>query len=287
MKTTKLLPPFTGVRMAWAFTGEFSNDPNSQISSNLVLATLKDLEQKSQSDPLEYQYIISAIATINASRRSLDTVYKGRQLNFDENETLRSAYLEDAEATINFGKQAKDYIISLPAMTIGAATGLTLTQVLIERLGLDIDLAPWLIGLAAAAIGYFINYAFVYYGRKKKLILYVKQDYERDLYYQHYVTRVQTILISLYQDLDRIHNNVFGQAYPIGNTHVHDLVMETLKGVKPTLCPKVHNHIRQNKITPELWPICETGVPKAVRTCPYYKELDQDDIKYIDQYRVP
>lgn len=271
MTMTNLLPPITGVRMAWALTGEFSNDPNSQLSAELIHATIKDLKERAQSNDKENKYIVSAIATINASRRSLDTVYKGRQLNFDENEKLREAYLEDAQKTINFGKQAQDYINSLPAVTIGAVSGLTLSQWLAASLNIDKDLAPWILGLLFAAIGFLVNLWFVRVGRDRKLDLYIKQDYERDLYYQHYVTRVQTILTSLYGDLDRIHNNVYGQNYPVGNIQVGELVKETLSGIWPTFCPKIHEHIRKSLVTPEYWPICETGIDNAVKICPRWE----------------
>ena len=286
MSTTTLLPPITGVRIAWAQTGEFSNDPNSQLSAEMVQTTLKDLKERAQSNDKENKYIISAIATINASRRSLDTVYKGRELNFKENELLREAYLEEAQNTINFGKQVQDYINSLPAVTIGAVSGLTLSQWLATSLNFDKDLAPWILGLLFAAIGFLANLWFVSNSRKRKLELYIKQDYERDLYYLQYVTRVQTILTSLYEDLDRIHNNVFGQKYPVGDILVGELVQETLKGVWPTFCPKIHDHVRRKLVTPESWSICETGVTNEKETCPYWNEPIKAQGKY-NYFRIP
>ena len=97
MSTTTLLPPATAVRMVWAFTGGFSNDAHSKQSTVLIQAALKDIKERAQADADEEKYVISSIATMDASRRSLDTIYKGRQLNFEENETLRSAYLDSVK----------------------------------------------------------------------------------------------------------------------------------------------------------------------------------------------
>ena len=94
MAQTALLPPITAVRIVWARTGSFSNDEHSGQSAALVEVALKEIKDRAEKDENERRYVTSAISTMDASLRNLDMIYKGRQLNFQENEQLRTAYLD-------------------------------------------------------------------------------------------------------------------------------------------------------------------------------------------------
>lgn len=269
MATTYLLPPFSAIRMVWALTGSFSDNEQSKLLAASAEAELKDIKDqaKKESSKEEKRYIAIAVPTMFASLRSLETAYKGRQLNFEENEKLRSAYLESVTESINFGKKAQDFVKSLPTMTIGAAGGVTVFQ----AAGLSDDFSLWGAGLILAAIGYLINLWFVRIARGKKQMLYVTQDYERGLYYGQYVTRVSTILTSLYLDLDRVHRNVFGKPYPVDADMLPKIVDDILGGIRPTLCKYVHKHMKSKIITPELWSLCESGDEEAINWCKYWE----------------
>lgn len=265
MPATSLLPPITAIRMVWAMTGKFSNDVTSGESAILVDTALKDIAEQAKDD--EKKYVTSAIATMNASLRSLDITYKGRQLNFKENEKLRLAYLDSVKESLSFGKKAKDFVQSVPTMTIGAAGGVTVGQ----ALGAS-DFVLWGVGLILAASGYLVNLGIVRHARRKKQMLYIAQDYERGLYYDQYIFRVSLILKSLYLDLDRIHKNVFKERYPIDGSDVANIINEMLEGVRPSFCKYVHKHMIEKKITPELWSLCETGKSEMVIHCPHWKK---------------
>lgn len=266
MSQTFLLSPVSAVRMVWARTGMFSNDEHSKISAVLTEAALKSIKDRAEADnDDERRYINSAIATMDATLRSLDIIHKGRELNFEENEKLRKACLDLVKENLEFGKKAGDFLKLLPGMAIGGAGGITVVQYFKIS---DINL--WAIGLALAAIGYIVNLAIIRLMRKRTQMLYVVQDYERGLYYDQYVTRVATTLTALYLDLDRIHKNVFGQSYPV-DVEVSDIIGEMLKGVRPTFCKYVHQHIREKKIEPEFWTLCETGKEDAVKKCPCWE----------------
>ena len=268
MSTTSYLPPVSAVRMVWARTGAFSNDVHSQNAANLVEQALKDIKQQAEKAGTgrEKEYITSAMATMDASLRSLDTVYKGRALNFQENEKLRSAYLDSIKESLEFGKKSQDFLRSLPTMTVGAAGGVTVAQALNGS-----ELSLWGIGLGLAAAGYLVNLWFVRHTRRQKQMLYIAQDYDRGLYYDQYVNRVSTILTSLYMDIDRIHKNVFGDSYPIDGTGVKQIIEDMINGVRPSFCQYVHKHIQENKITPELWALCESGIQDGTEQCSYFK----------------
>ncbi|MBM4056225.1 MAG: hypothetical protein FJ264_16470 [Planctomycetes bacterium] len=263
MSQTSLLPPITAVRIVWARTGSFSNDEHSGQSAALVEAALKEIKDRAEKDENERRYVTSAISTMDASLRNLDMIYKGRQLNFQENEQLRTAYLDSVNENLDFGNKAKDILKSLPAMSIGGAGSVTIAQYF-NLSGIQL----WGVGLALAGLGYIINLLIVKKMRRSKQMLYVRQDYERGLYYDQYLTRVATTLTSLYLDLDRIHKNVFGQSYPV-DVDVKVIVKEMLEGVRSTFCDYIHKHINEKKITPELWSLCETG--KATENCPFWE----------------
>jgi len=258
---TKLLPPFTAVRLTWALTGQFPKDPESQNIYALADKVLKDIQGQAKGGP-EQEYVDGTVAIIMAGMRTLDTIYKGRELNFGENEKLRSVALDNARENLEFGKKAQDFIKSLPAMTVTTGTGV----ITASALGMD-PLQLWMLGVGLAGLSYMVNLWIVRatYVRKQKL--YLKQDYERNLYFEQYVTRVSTTLTSMYLDIDRVHERVFGQPYPLEPPEdVSRIVEETLKGIRHTMCDYVHKHMREGKIAPRLWPLCETG-GKAAEEC--------------------
>lgn len=267
MARTALLPTVTAVRMVWSMTGMFSNDESSNTMAKYVEGALKRVEDQAQAQgvsPEEKGYVTSAVATMKASLRSLDTVYKGRALNFAENEKLRAAYLESIKENLNFGNKAQHFLKSLPTMTIGAAGGVTVAQVW-EISGVTL----WGIGLLLAALGYLVNLWFVRLARRQTQMYYVAQDYERGLYYEQYNSRVSSILLGLFLDLERIHKGMFGENCEEDTSPgaMEGIIRDILAGVRSTFCPYVHKHMREKKVTPELWALCESGNAEAVRKC--------------------
>ncbi|MFH1940994.1 MAG: hypothetical protein ABIL68_02725 [bacterium] len=273
MAKTALLPTVTAVRMVWAMTGKFSKEEPSKTMATYVEDSLKDIEEQARAKHVSQQeksYIISAVATMKASLRSLDTAYKGRELNFKENEKLRETYLESVKESLNFGNTMQDFLKSLPTMTIGAAGGVTVAQ----AVGIS-GVTLWGLGLILAAMGYLINLGFVRSARKKTQMLYVIQDYERGLYYEQYVERVSIILLGLFLDLERIHKRVFQENYEADTkpAAIEKIVDDILAGVHSTFCPYVHKHIAEKKVTPALWTLCESGDKEAVRMCSQWEGI--------------
>lgn len=277
MSKTALLPPFTALRLAWALTGQFPKDGSSQNIAILGDKIVKDTQEAALKEGVareEKEYVSGAISTVQASLRTLETIYKGRQLNFEENEKLRSVHVQNIKESLEFGKKAQDYLKALPAMTISAGGGV----VALQQFWDPPDWVWWLVGLGLAAVGFFINLGIVRYSRRQQERLYVEQDYERNLYYEQYVTRTVTALTSLYYDLDRIHKNAFGELYPVGDIQVNEIVEQMARGIRTTMCPYVHKHKLENRITPDLWPRCETG-GVAATYCPIWEGPPPEPIR--------
>lgn len=265
MAHTTLLSPLSALRITWAQTGNFSDDPHSRQTALEAENALKGIEQLAKKSDRENLFVGNAIGSMKASLRSLDIIYKSRQDNFRENEKLRASYMQSITDSLEFGKKAEDFLKSLPTMTLTAAGGVTIGQLF----GLS-SVYIWALALGAGAAGYMLNLWYVNRSRRLTQMHLIQHDYDRNLYYKQYIDRVALVLMSLYYELDRIHTNVFGSSYPLDNNNLPDLVDDILGGVKPTLCKFVHAHIREGKITPELWPMCETGVDQVVKTCPYW-----------------
>ncbi len=261
-----LLPPVSAVRMTWARTGQFPDDEHAKTSAAMNESVLKEIMEKADKNDLERAYVYGAIAVMEAGLRSLETIYKGRDLNFQENAKLREAYLESVSDNIDFGKKASHFLKSIPTMTITSSGGMTA----FEALGIT-GIPLWATGMGFAGVGCFIQLLIVRAMRNRKQALYVRQDYERDLYYEQYIARVTETLTALYLDLDRIHKNVFKEPYPM-NESAAEVISGILAGVGSTYCTYVHKHMMENKITPSLWPICESGTKEAVKNCPYCKK---------------
>jgi len=268
--STSLLSPIAAVNLVWAMTGSFADDVQSKLNSSRAEAEMKDIKEEAEKDKTgkKTEYIQCAITAMEASLRSIETVYKGRNLNFDENEKLRNTYLESVKESLEFGQKAKDVLKSLPMMTIGAASGITLAEILNLP-----DVIFWALGLALTATGYFFNIWIVNRTRKYKQKQYVIQDYERNLYYIQYVDRIAVLLNTLYKDVDRAHNKVFGLKYPIdGGKTEQELVDNLLQGIRPSYCRYVHEHMKQRVITSDRWAICESGNPQVTALCRYWKK---------------
>ena len=68
-------------------------------------------------------------------------------------------------------------------------------------------------------------------------------------------------------DIDRAHLKAYQTLYD-PQADPATIVDGALGGVFPILCPKVHAHMSQGLISPNLWSICETGVGKE--KCPHW-----------------
>jgi hypothetical protein len=273
---TELLPPITAVRMVWAMTGKFSDDEPSNRIAAYVEDSLKQIEDRAlASTPKEKGYIISAIATMRASLRSLDNAYKSRSLNFQENEKLRLAYLDSIKESLDFGDKIQDFLKSLPTMTITAAGGVTLLQLLPGKILPEVS---WGIGIGLAALGYLINLWFVRRARHQTQVLYVRQDYERNLYYDQYVRRTADIIHGLILDLERIHKHTFGENYETDLTPnaIEETIEKILTGVRSTFCIYAHKHMIEKKITPEIWAMCESGHTEGIKMCQHWEGLQKN-----------
>lgn len=344
MGKTELLPPSTAVQITWACTGTFSKDKDLRLSPflfdkamNDMKSLLKDREKELKKKMNEgkkdteiedkkkveideekgkikdeMKYLTRAMIAMNSCLRTLHTMYKGRELNFEENTKLRDAYLESLKENIDFGNKLRDILKSLPTMTLGAAGTISVSQTsigeFIRKSLVNIGLSPeislevsptevgiidWVfLGILVAsglAIGYIFNDLLVRWSRKRKQMLYVINDYERNIYYDRYIRQVETSLESLYRELNQIHEEIFKEPYDKEESRKkeetneekereNNSMIEDLIGAKPERCKYFNQHMREKKITPGEWTICETGWKDDSERCPHWKYEESNNI---------
>jgi hypothetical protein len=264
-KKTELLPPMTGVEITWARTGKFSEKMPTTDAYVEAEQAWKRILDRSESKG-EKDYVTKAQASMASSLRNLHTIYKARELNFEENGQMREAVLKHAKERLAFGDKAADIVKSLPTMAIGGAGGITLGQILSQYGVLEQfqDSIMWALGVLCAGIAYLINVQGVKRWHEREMDNYVQQDYERNNYYEQYVTKSKGILKSLYKDLDRMHRDEFGNGYP----QAEDVEEAIAKHIAGTRCVYLHQHMKEGKITSKLWPRCESGDKEATENCP-------------------
>lgn len=291
--STSLLPPDSAVSMVWARTGKFSSEKPtkpgekpSKVYTTLTESTLKELMTRARNDS-EKRYVARTVSAMDSSLRTLNTVWKGRELNFDENEKLRLAYLDSARERARFGNTMKDFLKALPTVTVSSAGSVAA----FDYVGVS-GILLLAIGLIVAGISYLAHVGWMRSKRKERERQYVTHDYERDLYYAEYVNKVKRVLISLYDRVQEIHKNVFGREFSQKKGEV--VVKEILEGVRSRLCEYIHDHIGtrlhlrpvidyfkkrkyrkiRNRIAADLWVICESGDPVLTKKCQYWGEKD-------------
>jgi hypothetical protein len=268
--TTTILPPTTAVKIAWALTGNFSKEESKDIATEATKSLHDAIEDaKISKNEAEINYVKNAADEIQATMRTLDTIYKGRELNLTENDQLRQITLNNIEKDVTFGQSAQDIVKSLPSMAIATGVGTISLNQLVEAFNWP-GWSLWLIGLFSAGVGYLIKSAITNAGLKKKQLIYIHQDCERTIYYEQYISRVKTTLLNLYFDIDRLHKRYFEQKYPLGEKEDADSVVRgMLAGAMSTLCPYALKHLNQGIINPDIWTKCETGV-KSSEECIYW-----------------
>jgi len=287
---TRLLSPTLAIYMTWARTGNFSTGVHSQIPASSTEKRLIAIKEKSKKDEYEKEYVSNVIVLMDGALRSLDVIYKGRELNFQENEKLRLSSLETVKHDLEFGTKAGDSLKSLPAILLGGAGG----YAAFKYFNWPDEIIEILV-IVSAFIGHFVGWSIRKYLGKRTERLYVSHDYDRSLYYDQYLSRVEAVLKQLYWEIEETHRIVFGKKYSEvvkpknGGKEKPESVgkgkpkNDSEKGTKsvPTSWKYILKHLRGRKqaIDPRLWPLCETGNKSIImKYCPRWKEEEPNDV---------
>jgi hypothetical protein len=267
MKKTNLLPPLSAVYLIWGTTRKFADTSNTDSFDTTIKPYFDNLLKEALNNNQETQYLNQAYALMMASMRNVIIIYKGRQLNYSENKLIRETYLEALKTELNITSQLKDLLKSLPAITIGGVSGLVVAEKTDTASG---SLKQWLYAMVFAIAGYVARYLYAQFTTYRKQKNFVRQDYETTIYYNHYLIRMEEVMINMYRRLEEIHEKVFDQKYD-KNSQSEDSIKELFLEIQPIQCPLLNLHINTYKVTPNRWQMCEVGLPLA-ESCKYYRK---------------
>lgn len=267
MKKTGLLPPMSAVYLVWGTTRRFADATNTDSFDVTIKPYFENLLKEAGTDDLEKTYLNQAYPLLMASMRNVIIIYKGRQLNYSENKSIRDIYLESIKNEFNITGQIKDVLKSIPAITIGGVSGLVIAESTVKP---DGNARQLLFALVFASLGYLIRFLYARLTMHYKQMNFIRQDYEITNYYNHYLLRMEDVMLNLYKRLENLHENIFGQKYDLENKSV-DTVKEIFREIQPVHCPLLTKHIYSNKVNPNRWQMCEVGPPFAEK-CKYYKK---------------
>jgi len=315
-----LLDPLTAVRLVWAITGGFpksrllkkkeeadlkeSDTPPtalthySNINADEANILLTKIVTESEKDVPEKEYVTKSVIAMRASLRNLGTIYNGRELNFKENEVLRDAYVESIKASIEFGKNIKDYAIGIPTAVVGALASVGVSLILSDLTGKQLNSTDlYLVAIVFGLLGYLYYWVQIKIGYHANFRDLMQQELERDVYYEQYLYRVHRQLQELFTELNTIHYEVFHNPYSENSeTEGREAITNLIKNLCPTACENVCYCSREKGTNTDRWAWCETGIGDSCLTlrgkppkpedcpkeCPHWKR--ETNVKY---YIIP
>lgn len=273
---TKLVSPRDAIDIAWARTDDLSTNVNIRGNAERVKKRMDDIIEIADkgTNVKEKEYINSVFMAIESTYRSLATIANGRTNNYKEIDAVRDQQAKDMQSFASLIPTLQSTIPRIAEMTIGGiATGTLFGPYFIRWFPSLGDYAFHISVAIGAVLLYLVSELFINpWLAKRKLRSIIQLDYDKDLYYQQYLIRTKNALISLYDQVEDLHEKNFNTKYSEeknSETEVDDL----LKGLSTTMCENVVTCIKKNKITANNWAICETGETK--KDCKEHKIISQ------------
>ena len=268
--------PDSALKYAWSLTLSFSGHENAQLEAQYVRDAIKGIrnrvtkrvdngEGEARAGAIkDLRYFEAIEAAINSCVRNLLTITRGRNKNFEETDELLKSHIESINSLSNLSMSLQSGLGRLTSMTFGGAT----TGAIIAYF--SPGLPPWVLPLSVAGVGalaYGVHEAVLVPRSKRKVEEgLIKTEARRAMYFQQYVQRARITLRSLLDDVLRIYSEVYGS--PFHEEKYDDpaerrkIVADTLRGIEnesPFVCKYLTKHYLEDKITRDLWVICESG----------------------------
>ena len=305
------------VRLAWSLSGSFSYTPErmelveieeKNDGKSTAAAQTSDEKKKTDSSGQEQtkkdsvhverakelfgdivtlgktdDYFRDVATATTAALRNLEIVYRGRELNFEENKVLRQAYIDSIRKRILFGQSLKDFIAPVGATAGAAVGGTSLFAIYGNYLEGIIGTISWFyVASIFAIIGFFSYWTISAFAHRQRMHAYIQQDYERTVYYKNYLNRAYSVLDTLYKDIDDINARDYpGFVFPVTSFEgelpslfpagcaalqprgrpdaTPREAIRRLMCVYPRSSSQIDECLYLKRINPELWAGCETG----------------------------
>jgi len=284
-QTIQHITPMMGVGLAWALTGGFTKlsavpkdqtDSPEQGGSSQSLVDKKSIQTNTskaetilgdflllagarETAPEVKEDLLESITAIQMSVRNLGTIYSGRELNFQQNDKFRKAYLDSITEDIKFGDNIRDYVKTLPNMIVAGGGGLGISLLAKSYLGFTANtLDILLIAIIFAVLGFFGSWIIRKWSVQKKIRQFMWQDHERNIYYEQYLNRASIELTNLYRVLLNIQKKRTAEKNTELSVAEETEVKKLLASLYPTSCKGVDTCIYHWLYDPLIWTQCET-----------------------------
>ncbi len=281
-RSLPILPPILPEMVpnfAWGLTLKYSEDQEAKGRAEKIQTRIdqiktdvygkakgKKADERENADRL---YLDNVLAAIDSCERTLLTIIRGRNQNFDETNRLMEKQIKNAEAssTVMLNFQS-----ALPRIfaTGGGAAGTVLVKFILNSM-FKIEI-PDEVLYSAAVIAAGAVYGIYQWGiapetRNRAQQEIVKNDYRRNLHYRAYLARCRGSLNALFSEILNVHEKVYGEKYcetKYDNIDEREKVVMNAMGGSEALsgkwCPKIHEHYHKDKITPVEWTTCESAI---------------------------
>ena len=229
-------------------------------------AKRKKADEREKRDRL---YLDNVLAAMDSCERTLLTIIRGRNQNFDETDRLMEAEKKNAEAASRVMLNLQSALPRAFA-TGGGAFGTVLVRFVLNSM-FKIEIPDEVLAsaavVAAGAVYGIYQWKVAPETRKRAKQEIIKNDYRRNLYFRAYLERSRHSLEALFSEILNVHERVYGDKYretEYNNVEERKKVVMNAMGGSEALsgkwCPKIHEHYQKNKITEVEWSTCESGI---------------------------
>lgn len=262
---------------AWGLTHENSEEEGAKDRAEKIRTRIKQIKtdvyekakskKASEREKADRRYLDNVLAAMDSCERTLLTIIRGRNLNFNETDRLMETEKKNAEAA---SRVMLNFQSALPRAfaTGGGAAGMVIVNFILEMFKIEIpDIVIASAAVVAAGVVFGIHeWMFVPRARRRAQLEIIKNDYRRNKYFRDYLSRSRSSLNALFSEVLNVHERVYGKKYcktKYDNLDEREkVVMNAMGGSKALYgkqCPKIHKHYQKNKITPDEWSTCESG----------------------------
>ncbi|MCW4006079.1 MAG: hypothetical protein NWF04_05740 [Candidatus Bathyarchaeota archaeon] len=213
-------------------------------------------------------YVDNVRASLDATEKNLITIFNGRNLNFDQTKEIMKTQIENINSSARAMANFHSALPRLFATGSGAAGTVLVSYILETFFGYQV---PELVIASTAALVASASYGIYQWKIAPKNVKraqreLIRNDYQSNLYYHDYIHRVFYTLSSLFDQTLNTYENIYDTPYqPDKYADLENRktlvwsVLGTLEGICGKECPQIHADYHNNKITPEIWPTCETA----------------------------
>jgi hypothetical protein len=276
-KKTQILPPIEAVEIAWGRTVEVSSNESARSSAENSKRLMENKIKRAAStstDQKEQQYVESASSAIEAAYRNLVTARNSLDLNFREAKALGQTEKEKFEHFEKFSSDLQSLVPKVAEMTIGGITGGVLIGAIFENWfpeSMKTYTMPLVLAFFASLTLFIHQLVVVPVVKVKTQQQVLRSEYDEIQYYKQYVARVRNTLKSLYERVERAHEDYFGERYWEASSS-EQVVDNVLIGLEQGMCKNVAACIMKERVTPKQWSTCETG--NHADKCIHWSKVD-------------